>query len=69
LRTLVAADFPEIDGSSGLTHPWDDVWRRLEKLALLTRPEAENNDDIPINDRRNTRTEKSVASRSVSFYC
>ena len=41
LRTLVVADFPEVGQPARLTHPWDDLWRRLEKLALFTRPEDE----------------------------
>ena len=41
LRALVVADFPEVGQPARLTHPWDDLWRRLEKLALFTRPEDE----------------------------
>ncbi len=42
LRTLVVADFPEIGQPARLTNPWDDLRRRLEKLALFTRPEDES---------------------------
>jgi ppGpp synthetase/RelA/SpoT-type nucleotidyltranferase len=41
LKTLVVADFPEIGQPARLTDPWSDLWRRLEKLALFTRPEEE----------------------------
>jgi tetratricopeptide (TPR) repeat protein len=41
LRTLVVADFPELGQPARLTNPWDDLWRRLEKLAFLSRDEDE----------------------------
>jgi hypothetical protein len=41
LRTLVAADFPEVDRVERLTNTWDDLWRRLEKFALFSRSEDE----------------------------
>ena len=41
LRTLVAADFPELGQPARLTDPSGDLWRHLEKLALFTRPKEE----------------------------
>lgn len=41
LKTLVVADFPEIGQPARLTDPWNDLWRRLEKMALFTRPGEE----------------------------
>lgn len=41
LRALVAADFPELDQPGRLIDPWSEIWRRLENLAIFTRPEEE----------------------------
>jgi hypothetical protein len=42
LKALVIADFPEIGQPARLTNPWDGLWRRLESLALFSRPEEES---------------------------
>ena len=44
LKTLVVADFPEIGQPTRLTDPWNDLWRRLEQLALFTRSEEETSE-------------------------
>ncbi|HEY3862613.1 MAG TPA: tetratricopeptide repeat protein [Verrucomicrobiae bacterium] len=41
LRALVTADFPEIGKHARLSDPWEDLWRGLEHIALLSRPEDE----------------------------
>lgn len=47
LRTLVVADFPEIGQPAPMLNPWDDLWQRLEKLALFTRPKSEDRKTMP----------------------
>ena len=37
LKTLTIADFPELAESSRLVDPWEDLWRYLVRLALLSR--------------------------------
>ncbi len=41
LRALVVADFPELGQPGRLSDPWTDLWQRMEKLALFSRPDTE----------------------------
>ena len=42
LRALVAADFPEVAEPGRLTDPWAECWRRLLRLAILSRAAGED---------------------------